>query len=331
VLSTRNADGMGTLVLELLRIRVHVQQGMTERAKELLSVLPSHDITYLAARSGPSDLLRAQIHLLEGQLREAAWSAHAAVEGLEYWNQHFLLPSALAVAEYVAVLRGDGDAADDYHVRFESLPRAEHYVEYRWALVHHLVARRLRTGETDAERELRALLDQAHTEGAHGVEALIRFTLFRHFGEAQPEEMCRLADLGSDLEFTMLRELGPALRDRDARALLRFAKARETSMPDLAARCRAMAPSFRGGSGPAGAGVRARGTYGIGVELTARERQIGRYLVDGLSNTEIAERLGVAVRTIEGHTYRLYRKLGITSRAEVAGALADLRRRTSSD
>jgi DNA-binding NarL/FixJ family response regulator len=77
--------------------------------------------------------------------------------------------------------------------------------------------------------------------------------------------------------------------------------------------------------------VRARGTYGIGVELTARERQIGRYLVDGLSNTEIAERLGVAVRTIEGHTYRLYRKLGITSRAEVAGALADLRRRTSSD
>ncbi|RAF01899.1 hypothetical protein DN545_37010, partial [Burkholderia multivorans] len=39
----------------------------------------------------------------------------------------------------------------------------------------------------------------------------------------------------------------------------------------------------------------------------------------------IAEELGVAVRTVEGHTYRMYRKLDITSRSEVAEALSRLR------
>ncbi|NNV09643.1 response regulator transcription factor, partial [Geobacillus sp. MMMUD3] len=61
------------------------------------------------------------------------------------------------------------------------------------------------------------------------------------------------------------------------------------------------------------------------VELTNRERQISRLIVAGLSNAEIAEELGVAVRTVEGHTYRMYRKLDITSRSEVAEALSRLR------
>nr|WP_284711005.1 helix-turn-helix transcriptional regulator [Brevibacterium sp. XM4083] len=61
------------------------------------------------------------------------------------------------------------------------------------------------------------------------------------------------------------------------------------------------------------------------VELTSREQQISRLIIAGLTNAEIADELGVAVRTVEGHTYRLYRKLDITSRSEVAEAITRLR------
>ena len=60
------------------------------------------------------------------------------------------------------------------------------------------------------------------------------------------------------------------------------------------------------------------------IELTEREREICGLLVKGRSNAEIAEQLGAAVRTVEGHAYRLYRKLGVTRRHQVAEAFARL-------
>ena len=56
------------------------------------------------------------------------------------------------------------------------------------------------------------------------------------------------------------------------------------------------------------------------LPLTAREREIAVLVAQGLSNREVAERLTVSVRTVEGHLYRLGHKLGVSDRA----ALADL-------
>ena len=47
------------------------------------------------------------------------------------------------------------------------------------------------------------------------------------------------------------------------------------------------------------------------VQITVRERQVLVAIVEGLSNKEIAARLGVGVRTIETHRERLMRKLNI--------------------
>ena len=56
-------------------------------------------------------------------------------------------------------------------------------------------------------------------------------------------------------------------------------------------------------------------------DLTDQERQIGRLAREGLSNQEIGARLFLSARTVEWHLRKVYMKLGIHSRGELANAL----------
>lgn len=51
--------------------------------------------------------------------------------------------------------------------------------------------------------------------------------------------------------------------------------------------------------------------------LTERQSEVARYLVDRLSNREMAERLGVAEATAARHTECVMRKIGVSSRNDV--------------
>lgn len=53
------------------------------------------------------------------------------------------------------------------------------------------------------------------------------------------------------------------------------------------------------------------------LPFSGRERQIVNLVAAGLSNREIADRLVISVRTVEGHLYRLFTKLGINSREQL--------------
>lgn len=52
--------------------------------------------------------------------------------------------------------------------------------------------------------------------------------------------------------------------------------------------------------------------------LTGREREIAHLLADGLSNREIAARLVISPRTVDGHVERILAKLGFSTRTQVA-------------
>jgi DNA-binding NarL/FixJ family response regulator len=52
--------------------------------------------------------------------------------------------------------------------------------------------------------------------------------------------------------------------------------------------------------------------------LSARERQVVAAVSDGLSNDEVAARLGIAPRTVESHLRRLFDRHGVASRTELA-------------
>jgi DNA-binding NarL/FixJ family response regulator len=57
-------------------------------------------------------------------------------------------------------------------------------------------------------------------------------------------------------------------------------------------------------------------------QLTAQEIQIAQLAAQGLSNRDIAQRLYLSHRTISTHLYRIFPKLGITSRGELRSALS---------
>jgi DNA-binding NarL/FixJ family response regulator len=54
------------------------------------------------------------------------------------------------------------------------------------------------------------------------------------------------------------------------------------------------------------------------VRLTLREREVIALLGEGLSNKEIAARMGIAVHTVKSHVHNVLEKLALNSRLEVA-------------
>jgi DNA-binding NarL/FixJ family response regulator len=71
----------------------------------------------------------------------------------------------------------------------------------------------------------------------------------------------------------------------------------------------------------------ARGREVAPAILSAREKQILRLVIDGLSNKEIAAQLWVAESTVKCHLSAVFQKLGVRSRAEAATvALSDANR-----
>jgi DNA-binding CsgD family transcriptional regulator len=63
------------------------------------------------------------------------------------------------------------------------------------------------------------------------------------------------------------------------------------------------------------------------AELSAAERRVAALVVTGKRNREIAVELGVSVKSVEWHVSHILRKLSISSRSELADALAQPRQR----
>jgi DNA-binding NarL/FixJ family response regulator len=59
-----------------------------------------------------------------------------------------------------------------------------------------------------------------------------------------------------------------------------------------------------------------RGEERAFASLTVRERGILTLLTEGLSNADIAERLGLSEKTVRNHISNLYDKLGVWTRAQ---------------
>jgi DNA-binding CsgD family transcriptional regulator len=68
--------------------------------------------------------------------------------------------------------------------------------------------------------------------------------------------------------------------------------------------------------------ARIGGRTPAGDELTPTERRIAELVARGKTNKEVAAQLFIAPRTVEGHLTRIYEKLGVRSRSELAHRLS---------
>jgi DNA-binding NarL/FixJ family response regulator len=92
---------------------------------------------------------------------------------------------------------------------------------------------------------------------------------------------------------------------------------------DLAQRTGAAPLAARARQELLAAGARPRRTALTGPDaLTSTERRVAGLAADGLSNRQIAQHLFITQATVETHLTHAFGKLGITSRAELAGQLA---------
>ncbi|WP_416309448.1 response regulator transcription factor [Saccharopolyspora sp. NFXS83] len=72
---------------------------------------------------------------------------------------------------------------------------------------------------------------------------------------------------------------------------------------------------------PVGAGCSVRATDLTG--LTARERAVAGLVAAGMTNKQAAVELYVSVKTVQFHLTRIYAKLGIASRTELAACFRE--------
>jgi DNA-binding CsgD family transcriptional regulator len=159
-----------------------------------------------------------------------------------------------------------------------------------------------------AEAETRALrtLGLLHG-GEEGIE-LLRRSVAASEPCASPLERARSTT-----------ELGAALRRANQR---REARDRLTEAADLAQRCGAerLEDRIRQELRVAGGKPRRRAVSGP-HSLTPSEQRVAAAAAGGASNREIGQTLFVSLRTVEMHLTNTYRKLGITTRAELAAAM----------
>src|SRR5262249_12828182 len=104
-------------------------------------------------------------------------------------------------------------------------------------------------------------------------------------------------------------------RRPEAREQLRFAYDMFESMGARAFGARAGRALEQVGAAPR------RGPERVGRDLTSHEHQVARLAVTGATNNEIAAALFISASTVDYHLRKVYRKLGIRSRRQLAAAM----------
>jgi DNA-binding CsgD family transcriptional regulator len=289
--------------------------------------------------SGYVQLVRSQAARLRGRLTEAmragsqaaatlatgqvfgglahAERAHAAALA----GDHTLAANALAEADrthrrimnilypwieqsraWVAACAGDLPTALEILNRLAERTRADGFAAHEMFTLYDLV----RLGHADA------VVDRM-VELAPGVEGRLAAAMVRHARAASDHDGTALLTVADDFA-----EYGLNLYAAEAAAgavqLLRTVRSPQT--PRASMRLAELRSRCEGANTPA-----------LEVpqpSLTGRERQIAKLASAGVPSKEIAEELYLSSRTVDNHLMRVYAKLGVTGRAELAAALRTL-------
>ncbi|MBD7996097.1 hypothetical protein H9639_12385 [Arthrobacter sp. Sa2CUA1] len=306
---------------EEVRSCVHQKGGITARA--------------LVHTGGAVDFCFAVMHLRRGQLGEARPKLAAAVEGLRGYDPEGLLPLALALSSHIAAHQGDLALADQLLQDYDQLEPRGSVHEQTMAAGNRIACTYRRTNDPRALKDLRDLADQAEERGLLAAEFDLR-TIGMRMGD--PAGLSRLLKLSDDFQGPYARAVNAFARgvlDQDVPALLRLASdpadydtealgplaLQEALRLARASGDRAQIQRVQRAVGKTSEKTAGQRKQPAAPSLTRREKDVAALVLKGYRNAEIAERLFLSVRTVEGHIYRTFEKLGISKRDELSAEL----------
>ena len=320
---------------ELLNLSRFIWLATAGRADEARATVDA-ELERSAGRSaiaGSWLAMRSLDRLLDGDASRAAGDASHAAAELADVDISLLLPFALGIqATALAQMNRPGDARRVLdqaveNVRSETKALLMSELAEAWMLV---MAGRSQVAARRCTAAARVAFDAQHAPLA--VFAAHDAARFGHPSIALPV----LVDAASTVEGDLIPALvahARALDAADTDALLELA----VLLPGFGftisgAECAATAARLFESCKKPQAAIEARRlaarlieplgdvrTPGLGtlVVLTAREREVGEMAVRRHRNREIADALGISVRTVDNHLASLYRKLGVASRDEL--------------
>ena len=267
-----------------------------EAASRAVGAQRAAEESALIGTHGPAHAAVAHGHALLGH-REEASEALTEMERAPHQDLVFPMLPVLAAA-WVAVLQGRQRSA--VATLRAGIDEGVGGVPGRSIFLHDLV----RLGERGCGADLRSIVDA----GADGD----LWEAFAAHGEAFDAD----DGAGLDAASVELERLGHVLAAAEASA--QAAACHGTTGHRAAAvasreRSRALAERCQGAETPALA-VKTSALR----DLAPRELEVARLAGRGASNREIADELGISVRTVETYLYRIFFKLGVESRAELA-------------
>lgn len=329
----RYALGMAEVLALTGRGDLDAAQRVCERYDDMTAGVPQAQ-AIVTALSGRVELARGSIaHACEA-LRKSLWTmAESLPTGwvmlVAAWLTHGEGVRGNIEAATAALARAEEVAGPQVAVFQPELELARSWVQAA-------------SGQTTSARShaIRAA-QTARRAGMHAVEATALHTAVR-FGDRS--QSVRLAALAAQLDSplpTAMFEHGRGLAEHDgdllSEATDQFYRIGAWAMAaDAAAhasrefarsgnRIKELEASTRAHWLASRCGLRTPATAEIErpLPITDREREIANLVGAGLTNREIADRLSVSPRTVDGHLYRIFAKLGIEDRDQLARLIGD--------
>ncbi|MDR6557086.1 DNA-binding CsgD family transcriptional regulator [Arthrobacter pascens] len=313
---------------------VLLQAGQWRRCLDLVGPPKGHEERRLAHRTSAMELATGIAYVYSGRGAVALDSLLSAVAQLELRPVVNMLQAAYAATAFAYAQIGNAGQAHKY---LDKLRGARGHCNFRTKVVTDFCADMAGRwlGDPDA---VKRLLDAARRDIAAERYTLAGISLlgatvngtdddFRLMEQVAGHRQGKLAEIS--------RLIAVGSRTKDAKVLLEGAHlAAELELDAVEARCVALAVDFARHSGDSASARVAQARLDSLTAtvpslpivpssgsplLTARERQISRLAGRGVSNRDIALEIGVSVRTVEGHLYQVFTKLGVTSRGDLPG------------